>query len=108
MKWIQRALVALVLLGLVLVGGGLLLSPKFHIERSVLVQAAPEKAYALVSDPHRWKEWTVWNRRDPAMSIEYFGAASGDWSETKSSGGRGVGPVTRAPSPRARRWRRGG
>lgn len=102
MKWIQRALVALVLLALVLVGGGLLLSPKFHIERSVLVQAAPEKAYALVSDPHRWKEWTVWNRRDPVMSIEYFGAASGagsGWAWKSASEGDGKMTLTAVQAP---------
>jgi uncharacterized protein YndB with AHSA1/START domain len=89
----------LVLLALVLFGGGLLLSPKYHIERSVVVAAPPAKAYALVADPHRWKEWTVWNRRDPAMAIEYFGAASGagsGWAWKSASEGDGKMTLTAA------------
>jgi uncharacterized protein YndB with AHSA1/START domain len=88
-----------VLLALVLFGGGLLLSPKYHIERSVVVAAPPAKAYALVADPHRWKEWTVWNRRDPAMAIEYFGAASGagsGWAWKSTSEGDGKMTLTAA------------
>lgn len=87
------------LLALVLFGGGMLLSPKFHIERSVLVNAPAEKAYPLVADPHRWKEWTVWNQRDPAMKIEYFGAASGagsGWAWKSASEGDGKMTLTAA------------
>lgn len=89
MKWIAATVV---LLALVLVGGGLLLSPRFHVERSVVVNAPADRIEPLVADPHRWKEWTVWNQRDPAMAIEYFGAASGagsGWAWKSESQGDG-------------------
>ncbi|MGE3652191.1 MAG: SRPBCC family protein [Reyranellaceae bacterium] len=57
--------------------GGYLLSPKFTVVRSVVIQASADKVYALMADPRRWKEWSVWNRRDPAMAIEYSGPESG-------------------------------
>ena len=74
LKWLAIVTGGLFVL---IVGGGLLLSGRFHIERSVLVQAPAPKAFALVADPRHWKEWTVWNRRDPLMKVEYFGAPSG-------------------------------
>lgn len=93
MKALKVIGIVVLLLALVLFGGGLLLSPKFHIERSVVVNAPADRAYPLVADPHRWKEWTIWNRRDPAMQIEYFGAASGAgsgwaWKSTSEGDGR--------------------
>lgn len=80
------------LLVLVVFVGGLFLSPKFHIERSTVVNAPPDKVFALVADPRRWKDWTVWNQRDPAMKIEYFGAPAGTgagWAWQSASEGDG-------------------
>ncbi len=88
-KWIVIVLLAL---AAVLVGGGALLSPKFTVARSISIAAPPEKVYALVADPRGWKQWSVWNRRDPAMSIEYFGPASGagaGWAWKSKSEGDG-------------------
>jgi uncharacterized protein YndB with AHSA1/START domain len=74
LKWLIGTLLALVaVLGL----GGLLLPSTFTVSRSVLVNAPPDKLYALVADPRPWKDWTVWNRRDPGMQISYFGPPSG-------------------------------
>lgn len=73
-KWVLGIVLGLV----VLMGGiGLLLSPKFSVSRSIVVNTAPDRVYALVEDPRRWKEWTVWNQRDPAMSITYSGQERG-------------------------------
>jgi uncharacterized protein YndB with AHSA1/START domain len=74
LKLLGLGLLALVAIVLV---GGMLLSSKFSVSRSVQVAAAPETLYALVADPRKWKQWSVWNRRDPAMAIEYSGPASG-------------------------------
>jgi len=65
-KW-TAVIVVLVAIGLV--GGGMMLSPAFTVTRSVLVNAPPEKVYAFVADPRGWKQWSVWNQRDPAMAI---------------------------------------
>ena len=74
LKYLGLALVALA--GILLIGG-LLLTSKFSVSRNVQVAATPEKIYALVADPREWKKWSVWNQRDPAMSIEYSGPPSG-------------------------------
>ena len=77
MKILKWLLGLVLLLAVVLVAGGWMLSPKFSVSRSVTVAAPPEKVYALVADPRRWKEWSVWNRRDPAMQITYSGPPEG-------------------------------
>lgn len=88
-KWIVIVLLAL---AAILVGGGYLLSPKFTVTRSISIQAPADKVYALVGDPRGWKQWTVWNRRDPAMQVEYFGPPSGagaGWAWKSQSEGDG-------------------
>lgn len=74
LKWTLGLVVGLVALLLV---GGLLLSGRYEITRSIVVAASADKVYPLVAEPRRWKEWSVWNRRDPAMSITYSGPESG-------------------------------
>jgi uncharacterized protein YndB with AHSA1/START domain len=97
MKWLKRLAILILALAALLVGGGLLLSPRYHLERSVIVQAPADKVYALVADPHHWPQWTVWNQRDPAMAIHYFGAPSGEgagWSWQSASQGDGKMTLT--------------
>lgn len=87
---LKGVLIALGLLAVLLALGGWLLSPRYHVERSTVVDAPPARVWALVADPRRWKDWSAWNRRDPAMRIDYFGNAAGagaGWAwESKSEG----------------------
>jgi uncharacterized protein YndB with AHSA1/START domain len=97
-KWLLGIMVLLVA---VVTLGGMLLSPKFTVTRSVSVNAPPEKVYELVADPQRWKEWSVWNQRDPAMQITYSGPPSGSgaaWSWKSASEGSGKMTFTTAES----------
>lgn len=92
MKVVKWILIVVLALFAFLLLGGLLLSPKFKAVASISVNAPPDKVYALVADPRRWKEWTVWNRRDPAMEITYSGPPSGSgagWAWKSKSEGDG-------------------
>jgi uncharacterized protein YndB with AHSA1/START domain len=83
---------AVAVIGLGLTVGSLFLSSNFHVERRIAVAAALEQVYALIAEPRRWKEWSVWNQRDPAMQISYEGPASGVgavWSWKSESQGDG-------------------
>ncbi len=93
-KW-TAAIVVLLATGLV--GGGMMLSPAFSVKRSLLVNASPERVYSFVADPRGWKQWSVWNQRDPAMAIGYSGPASGAgaaWSWQSKSEGNGKMTLT--------------
>jgi|ERR1700722_2500539 uncharacterized protein YndB with AHSA1/START domain len=75
----------------------------FHIERSVTIQASPEKVYALIGDFHNWPEWAAQDREDTTMQRTYSGATSGpgavsDWT-SKGSAGAGSMKITAAKAP---------
>lgn len=96
LKWILGVVVVLAAL---LFLGGLVLSPKFSVSRTVVINAPAEKVYAFVDDPRRWKEWSVWNRRDPAMEITYSGPPRGQgaaWAWKSKSEGDGKMTFTAA------------
>ena len=63
MKILKWVLGVVITLAAVLVLGGMALSPKFKVSRSITINAPADKVYALLADPRRWKEWSVWNRR---------------------------------------------
>ncbi len=92
MRWLKWTVAVVLALTLVLLGGGLLLSPRFKVSRSIAVNAPSDKVYALVASPRQWKQWSVWNQRDPAMQITYFGPESGagaGWSWVSKTEGDG-------------------
>lgn len=99
MKWFARiALGLLVAIGLLL-AAGLLLPSAFKVQRGLDMAAAPERIYPLIADPREWKRWSVWNRRDPAMTMQYSGAESGTgarWAWKSASEGNGEMEFTNA------------
>lgn len=99
MKVLKWLLIAVVTVAAVLLLGGLMLSSTFKVQRSTTVAAAPDKVYALLADPRRWKEWTVWNQRDPSMAITYSGPPQGQgagWAWKSKSEGDGQMTFTAA------------
>lgn len=89
-KWAVGGVLGLVAL---LALGGLFLSGSFQVSRSTLVAAPAERIYPLVAEPRRWKDWSVWNQRDPAMAITYSGPPSGvgavwEWKSKSEGDGR--------------------
>jgi uncharacterized protein YndB with AHSA1/START domain len=94
---LKICVLVLAALAVLLLLGGMALPGRFHIERSVLSTAQPAKVFALVADPRHWKDWTVWNRRDPAMVITYFGNPAGvgsGWAWQSKSQGDGKMTLT--------------
>lgn len=92
MKWLFRILVALVVLVVVLSGVAFLLPAKFKVQRTQLIDAPPAIVYAQIVDPRIWKQWTVWNSRDPNMVMNYSGPADGvgaRWSWQSATEGSG-------------------
>ncbi|HWW28062.1 MAG TPA: SRPBCC family protein [Caulobacter sp.] len=66
---------------------------RFRVARSTVVNAPPERIYALLDDLHKWGAWSPYEKLDPAMSRTYGGPTRGlgatyAWS---SDGKAGVG-----------------
>jgi uncharacterized protein YndB with AHSA1/START domain len=49
----------------------------FQIKRAAVMQASPEKVFALINDFHDWALWSPWEKLDPTMQRTYSGAANG-------------------------------
>lgn len=51
--------------------------PTFHIERSTVINAPPERVFAFVNDFHAWSAWSPWEKLDPNMKRSYDGPRAG-------------------------------
>ncbi|HLJ25867.1 MAG TPA: SRPBCC family protein [Candidatus Angelobacter sp.] len=62
---------------------------RFALQRSITIQAAPDKIFALINDLHRWPEWS--EQGDSRVRRAYSGTPSGkgavcEWEGTGSAG----------------------
>lgn len=62
----------------------------FHVERSIVIKATPEKIFPYINDFHLWNEWTPYNK-DPAMKKTFTGSASGKGAMYAWEGNKEVG-----------------
>ena len=88
-KWLLIVVLGLIA---VLLAGGMALPSGYSVTREIVIDAPVERVYGLVASPRAWKQWTVWNRRDPAMQIQYTGPETGagaEWSWKSASEGEG-------------------
>lgn len=92
MKFLLRLLVGLFVLVLLLLGVGFLLPADFKVQRTATINAPAATVYALISAPKAWKDWSVWNERDPNMKVSYSGPEAGagaKWSWESPTEGNG-------------------
>ncbi len=74
----------------------------FSVQRSVVVAAAPEAVYPLVSDLRAFNRWNPFAAQDPAIKIEYEALTAGPgaayrWTGEKAGAGRMA--ITEAVAP---------
>ncbi len=87
---------------LLIVGLGFVLPDKAHVERSAVINAPPDKVFALVSDFNQWSRWSPWADLDPATVYEISGAGVGhrmSWTSKDPNVGEGVQTVTAIDPP---------
>ncbi len=92
MRWLLRIAGGLVLVVFLVAAGGFFVPSLYHVERSLLIAAPPQRIYPFVATPRRWQEWSMWNRRDPAMAMTFFGPSEGvgaGWSWNSKTEGQG-------------------
>src|SRR5882757_5021571 len=63
----------------------------FIVERSVSINALPDKIAPLIDDFHNWSIWSPWAKLDPTMKTVYSGAPSGVGSIYEWEGNSKVG-----------------
>jgi hypothetical protein len=84
------AIVVVVLIAAVLVIAALK-PASFRYERSASIKATPQKIFPLIDDFHRWKDWSPWEKLDPALQRTYSGAPSGKGAIYEWQGSKKVG-----------------
>jgi uncharacterized protein YndB with AHSA1/START domain len=63
----------------------------FSVQRATSVKAPPEKVFPWINDFHRWKSWSPYENKDPAMKRSYSGAADGKGAVYGWEGNKNVG-----------------
>jgi hypothetical protein len=64
---------------------------RFHVQRTVTINAAPDAIFAHINDLHAWEAWSPYMKLDPAMKMSYSGAASGASAAYEWQGNSKVG-----------------
>ncbi|PZO64648.1 MAG: polyketide cyclase [Pseudoxanthomonas suwonensis] len=98
-----------VLLALVLVVAGIAVyawtrPDTFTVERSIRIDAPPQRIYPLIADFRQWQRWSPWEKLDPAMERMHEGPSSGAGARYSWKGNDSVGSgqmtITAAAMPR--------
>lgn len=97
MKILLKILGGLAALILVLMLVAFFFPRSYRVERSAVMQARPEAIFPQIADLRAWKNWGVWQERDPGMKLEYSAQATGvgawsSWDSAKE--GRGKMTIT--------------
>lgn len=63
----------------------------YHVTRTTVIAAPPEKVFVLLDDYRKWADWSPWAKLDPAMKVTYDGPATGVGSAYSWVGNHDVG-----------------
>jgi uncharacterized protein YndB with AHSA1/START domain len=76
-----------------------------QIQRSIVIDAPPEKIFPLIDDFHNWGTWAPQDREDPSIQRTFSGPPSGAGAESEwtSKGRAGTGRMSIAVSVPPRR-----
>lgn len=63
----------------------------FTVQRDTVIQAAPEKVFALIDDYRAWAAWSPWEHKDPAMQRSFGATTRGAGAFYAWEGDKNVG-----------------
>lgn len=104
LKTVLLSLAALVIVAIAIVLILAAMKPDtFQVQRSIAIDAPPERIYPLIADFRAWGAWSPWEKKDPAMKRSFSGAERGvgaryAWDGDKNVG-RGSMEVVEAAAP---------
>jgi len=89
LKWL---LVALGVVLLVVVGGGMLMPSQVSVSRDLVINAPAEKIFPHVANLKAFNKWSPWADMDPDMKVAFSGAEDGigqvmSWQSTEMGEG---------------------
>ena len=63
----------------------------FRLQRSIVINALPEKVFPLINDFHRWSGWSPWEKKDLTMKKSHGGPPEGQGAVLEWDGNKDVG-----------------
>lgn len=63
----------------------------FALQRSLRIQAPPQKIHALINDLRQFNTWNPYEKKDPAIQGSYRGPAAGPGARYEFKGNKDVG-----------------
>jgi uncharacterized protein YndB with AHSA1/START domain len=92
MKRLLKAIIyTIAALLVIFFAGGYALPDKAHVARQAVINAPPEKVFAIVGDLKRSGEWSPWFGLDPNMKVTVEGPAGKDQKMSWTSDDPNVG-----------------
>ena len=64
---------------------------KLRVQRAASIKAPAERIFPLINDFHKWRTWSPYENKDPAMKRTYGGAESGKGATYAWDGDKNVG-----------------
>jgi len=102
MRFLKRFLIRLIILIAILVGIGLIIPSTHHVERSIVIDAPPDKVWTHIATFKAWESWSPWYARDPDAEFTYSGEGVGQtavWKSDNRQVGSGSQEVTTFDAP---------
>jgi uncharacterized protein YndB with AHSA1/START domain len=92
LKTILLSLLAVLVIGIAVVLILALMKPdRFQVQRSIAINAPPERIFPLISDFRAWAAWSPWEKKDPNLKRTFSGAESGVGAVYAWEGDKNVG-----------------
>jgi len=63
----------------------------FRVERSITIQAPPEKIFPMIDDLHAWTTWSPYEKKDPAMKRSFGSTTQGRGATYAWDGNQEIG-----------------
>jgi uncharacterized protein YndB with AHSA1/START domain len=89
MLWTVLAVVAVLVVGLALYIHSR--PDTFRVQRSIAIDAPPQKIYPLIATMKAWDAWSPWEKKDPAMKRAFSGPPAGVGAAYAWEGDKNVG-----------------
>lgn len=94
MRFIKTAATVLIILVVAVAAIGLFLPAKYSVERSIVINAVPDKVHKYVGDLEKWEEWSPWKEEDPNVVVTFGEKTSGVGASQSWVGDSGTGALT--------------
>ncbi len=89
----KKVLVILGVLLVAIVAVGMLVPSNYTMERSIVIQAAPERVHEFVGHLDKWPQWAPWADEDPELVITMGPMSTGVGASQSWSGKDGDGDL---------------